>query len=63
MRLIIAYFAFVAALLIALPVFGAQQAKADATPSADAVESTPASAESGLLVHDGQPMDVDSYAI
>ena len=63
MRLIIAYFAFVAALLIALPAFGAHISKADAEPQAEEVETVPASANGEALNGSEAPAGVDIHAI
>jgi len=55
MRLIIAYFVFVAALLVALPAFGAHHAKADSTKA----QQSAAPQETSLPVSAERPIDVD----
>ena len=63
MKLIVAYFIFIAALLIGLSVLGGSYAQADTEPKADTLETVPASGEAPPRALETWPINVDSRSI
>ncbi|WP_300375527.1 hypothetical protein [Henriciella sp.] len=63
MKLIVAYFIFIAALLIGLSVLGGSYAQADTEPKADTLEAMPASSEPVSRAPGTGPINVDSRSI